>query len=122
MVAAEAGGGYGGYGGGGGRRRGEISNLGRLQSNFIRTDAIVQGNYARAEAARKSAFVQEAAANLKDQLLRPGVLKDDAHLKALGTSLYCRYYGDDTPSIDEPPVPEDPIQELKARAMGLTHR
>ena len=108
--------GYGGYG------RGEISDLGHLRSNYIRTDSIVQANYARSEAARKSAFVQESAANLKEQLLTPGILKDDARLKALGTSLYCRYYGDETPSVDEPPVPDDPVQELKARAMGLTHR
>jgi tetratricopeptide (TPR) repeat protein len=109
-----------GYGGGWGR--GEISDLGRLRSNYIRTDAQVQANYARSESARKSAFVQESTANLKDQMLKPGILKDDARLKALGTTLYCRYYGDETPSVDEPPVPEDPIQELKARAMGLTHR
>jgi TolA-binding protein len=107
---------YGGY------RRGEISSMARLSSNYIRTDSIVQANYARAEAARKAAFVQESAANLKDQMLKPTVLKDDAKLKALGTTLYCRYYGDETPSVDEPPVPEDPILELKARAMGLTHK
>ncbi len=105
------------YGGGGYGRR-EISDMGRLQSNYIRTDAVVQANYARTEAARKAAFVQEAAANLKDQLLRPGTLRDDAHLKALGTTLYCRYYGDDTPSIDEPPVPEDPIQGIKSQSDG----
>jgi hypothetical protein len=82
----------------------------------------VQANKARIEAAQKAASVQESAANLKDQLLRPGRLKDDAQLKALGTSLYCRYYGDASPSTDEPTVPEDPVQELKARAMGLTHK
>jgi len=116
-------GGYGGYGGGmTAYNRREISNMGRLQSNYVRTDFQVQANKARIEAAQKAAFVQESAANLKDQLLKGAVLKDDAKLKALGTSLYCRYFGDDTPSVDEPPVPEDPIVELKARAIGLTHR
>lgn len=45
----------------------------------------------------------------------------DAKLKALGTNLYVRYYGDDTPSYDLPPVPEDPIQELRAKALRLSH-
>jgi len=112
----------GGYGGGGGRGGREISNLGRLQSNYLRSDAIVQANKARYEAAQKAAFVQESAANLKDQLLKPSALKDDARLKALGTSLYCRYYGDETPSTDDPVVPADPVLELRAKALGLKHK
>ncbi|MBS2008802.1 MAG: tetratricopeptide repeat protein [Cyanobacteria bacterium SZAS TMP-1] len=120
------GGGFGGGGGGGGAPNNyisrEISDVGRLRSNYIRTDSRVQANMARIAAAQKAAFVQESAANLKDQLLKPSVLRDDARLKALGTSLYCRYYGDETPSVDEPPVPEDPVLELKARAIGMTHR
>ncbi|MBU6453781.1 MAG: hypothetical protein KGS72_18520 [Cyanobacteria bacterium REEB67] len=115
---------YGGYGGGGyggmtAYDRQEISDMGRLRSNYVRTDSIVQGNKARTEAALKASYAQESAANLKDQLLKGKVLPDDAQLKALGTSLYCRYFGDETPSIDEPPVPDDPILELRAKALTL---
>ena len=117
--------GYGRGGRGGGMSsydRREISDMGRLQSNYVRTDSIVQANKARIESAQKAVFVQESAANLKDQILKPKILQDDAQLKALGTSLYCRYYGDETPSVDEPPVPDDPVMELRAKAMGLGHR
>jgi tetratricopeptide (TPR) repeat protein len=112
-------GGGGGYGGMTAYDRQEISDLGRLRSNYVRTDAAVQGNKARAEAALKASYVQESAANLKDQLLKGKFLPDDAVLKALGTSLYCRYFGDETPSVDEPPVPDDPVLELRAKALTL---
>lgn len=110
--AGPGGGGYSAY------DRQEISNLGRINSDWQRRDAQVQANKARLEAALKSGYVTESAANLKDLLLAP-TLPGDAKLKALGTNLYVRYYGDETPSYDLPPVPEDPIQELKAKALQM---
>lgn len=130
------GGGYGyhtnarhyGYGGGYGANnaanqydREEISNLGDIRANYVLTDGRVQGNRARQEAAEKAANVQESATNLKDLMLQP-TKPGRAHLKALGTNLYVRYYGDETPSYDYPNVPDDPVEELRAQALRLSSR
>ena len=66
----------------------------------------------------KALYVAESAANLKDQLLkapRPG----DARLRALGTNLYVRYFGDESSSEKSMPVPDDPPIELRATALKL---
>lgn len=112
--------GYGSTGAASAYDQREISNLGQINSSYQRTDAQVQGNKARIEAAGKATSVTESAANLKDLMMAP-YFPGDAKLKALGTNLYVRYYGDDTPSYDLPPVPEDPIQELRAKALRLSH-
>lgn len=107
---------YGGYGGGAAN---DISNMAQIQTNWMRTDARVQANLARQAAANKAAMVNESAANLKDLMLSKH-LPGDATLHALGTNLYVRYYGDDTPSYDGQLVPEDPpAQSLHARAEAL---
>jgi tetratricopeptide (TPR) repeat protein len=117
-----------GYGGGYGANnaanqydREEISNLGDIRANYVLTDGRVQGNRARQEAAEKAANVQESAANLKDLMLQP-TKSGGAHLRALGTNLYVRYYGDETPSYDYPIVPDDPVEELRAQALRLSNR
>ncbi len=117
-----------GYGGGYGTNNAanqydgeEISNLGEIRANYVLTDGRVQGNRARQEAAEKAANVQESAANLKDLMLQP-TKPGGAHLRALGTNLYVRYYGDETPSYDYPIVPDDPVEELRAQALRLSNR
>lgn len=96
----------------------EMSNLGQINASYQQSDARVQGNLARIEASTKAAAVAECATNLKDQMMQPA-RPGDAKLKALGTNLYVRYYGDDTPSYDDPQPPEDPLQELHAKALSL---
>ncbi len=107
------------------RRRGyqlyndnEMSNLENLRTSYLRNDAIVQGTRARAEATRKAAFVAQSASNLKSLMMQP-TRPGNAKLRALGTNLYVRYYGSDTPSWTEAPVPEDPAIELAAKANKL---
>lgn len=116
-------GGYGGYGGGGGGgAAGEISNMAQIQTSWQRTDARVQANLARQAAANKAAMVNESAANLKNQMFSKQI-PGDATLHALGTNLYVRYYGNDTPSYDAPLVPEDPpAAEMRARAQSLMRK
>ncbi len=107
------------------RRRGyqlyndnEMSNLESLRTSYLRNDAVVQGTRARAEATRKAAFVAQSASNLKSLMMQP-TRPGNAKLRALGTNLYVRYYGNETPSWTESPVPEDPAIELAAKANKL---
>lgn len=93
----------------------EISNQAQIRTSYIRYDGQTQANQARAAAALKAAYVNESAANLKEQI-DARHLPEDAHLRALGTNLYVRYYGEAGPSYDQPAVPEDPITELSAKA------
>lgn len=120
------GGGYGvggfgaGYGGSGSNGwAGEISNLGAIRSNYVRTDAQVQANRANIEGYSKAASVQESATNLKDQMLQP-LLPGDARLRALGTSLYARYYGDGMPSTDERPLVDPSLPGMHATAQSIS--
>ncbi len=114
-----AGGGFAGTGQGGRNYYpGEISNLNYLRNSWARTDARVRALAVQREAAQRAAYVAESAANLKDQLLRPQK-KGTARLRALGTNIYVRYYGDETPSSAEEIVPEDPALELRAKPEQL---
>ncbi|QQR57135.1 MAG: hypothetical protein IPG59_19445 [Candidatus Melainabacteria bacterium] len=107
------GGGGGGFRGlGGGYGPGEISDLNYLRGNYGRTDVRVRAMASQREAAQRAAYVAESATNLKDQLLRPHK-KGQARLRALGTNVYVRYYGDETPSSSDEKIPEDP--EIKPR-------
>jgi len=121
------GGGFGGggfAGGGGGRRGGrgyipgEISDLNYMRSSWARTDARVRAMAAEREASQKAAYVAESAANLKEQLVRPAK-KGGVNLRALGTNVYVRYYGDETPSSSDDKIPQDPALELKATPQQL---
>ncbi|MCW5823808.1 MAG: hypothetical protein KIT34_13465 [Cyanobacteria bacterium TGS_CYA1] len=114
--------GLGGGGGRGGRNGfaypGEISDLNYMRSNWARTDSRVRAMAVQREAAQRAAYVAESATNLKDQLLRPAK-KGGARLRALGTNVYVRYYGDETPSSTDEKVPEDPALELRAKQQQL---
>ncbi|MBP9091480.1 tetratricopeptide repeat protein [bacterium] len=96
----------------------EQSNLANLRNNYVRNDAAVQATKIRAEAARKAAFVAQSAADLKAQMMQP-VRPGNARLRALGTNLYVRYYGSDTPSWNDGPVADDAPVELAAKAHKL---
>jgi tetratricopeptide (TPR) repeat protein len=96
----------------------EMSDINMLRTSYLRNDAVVQGMRARVEATRKAAHVAQSAANLKALMMQPS-RPGDAKLRALGTNLYVRYYGSDTPSWSEAPVPEDPAIELAAKAHKL---
>lgn len=102
----------------GGGERHEMSDLSIMNNYYMQTDWVRQNYLARAEAARKAAFVNESAANLKAQMLQP-LSPGGSRLRALGTNLYVRYYGDDNPSIVDPPVPEDPEIELTAKSLAV---
>lgn len=91
----------------------EISNIAAIRRNYILTDAQTQANRARLEGSQKSNFAYESATNLKDQILAP-VKPGSAQLKALGTSLYARYYGTGVPSTDEIIIFDPPPPELHA--------
>ena len=96
----------------------EQSNLANIRNNYVRNDAAVQATKIRAEAARKAAFVAQSAADLKSQMMQP-VRTGNAKLRALGTNLYVRYYGSDTPSWNDGPVADDAPVELAAKAHKL---
>lgn len=96
----------------------EQSNLANIRNNYVRNDAAVQATKIRAEAARKAAFVAQSAADLKAQMMQP-VRPGNAKLRALGTNLYVRYYGSDTPSWNDGPVADDAPVELAAKAHKL---
>ncbi len=96
----------------------EQSNLANIRNNYVRNDAAVQATKIRAEAARKAAFVAQSAADLKAQMMQPA-RPGNAKLRALGTNLYVRYYGSDTPSWNDDPVADDAPVELAAKAHKL---
>lgn len=94
------------------------SNEIALKQSFVRMDAMVQMARVRQEAARRAANTQEAANNLKTQIsakLMPG----DAKLRAFGTTLHARYYGDETYNLAPWYIPREMPLQLKARAVLL---
>lgn len=98
------------------RRDDEVSSRSFIQNSYLRTDAMRESALARIEAAQRALETQKSATNLKvllaDRNHRPG----NARLRALGTNLYVRFYGD--PSRDDVP-PEDPVLQLRAKAGSL---
>jgi tetratricopeptide (TPR) repeat protein len=91
----------------------EISNLDYIRTNYLRTDGQVQANLAMNDGYMRASSAYDSATNLKEQLLQP-VAPGGAHLRALGTSLYARYYGDGSPSTEDPPVVDAPLPGLLA--------
>ena len=76
-------------------------------------DAQIQGTNARINAAERNAFTQESANNLKHLMgvkNKPG----NAHLRAWGTDLNTRYYGDDTYLYAPYFIPREYPAELRA--------
>lgn len=96
----------------------EISDLNYIRTNYLRTDGQVQANAALIDGYQRSSSAFESGTNLKNQLLQP-VAPGAAHLRALGTSLYARYYGDGTPSTDDPPVLDAALPGLLATPKTL---
>ncbi len=95
----------------------EISDLAQIRTNYIRTDGQVQANNALIEATNKGRSAFDSAANLKDQLVQLQPTPGAPRLRALGTCLYVRYYGDGMPSrADVPPLIDPPMPELHAVA------
>ena len=94
----------------------DVSNLDYIRSNYLRSDGIVQANLALIDGNKKSTAVFESGTNLKDQMLKP-TQPGGAKLRALGTSLYARYYGEGLPSQADPPM-QDPLPaQLQATAV-----
>lgn len=96
----------------------EVSDMAMINGYWALSDFAVQSYRARAEAARKAALVAQSAADLKAQMLQP-VSPGGPSLRALGTNLYVRYYGNENSSIVDPPAPDDPVVELAAQAKKL---
>ncbi|MBX9720748.1 MAG: hypothetical protein K2X81_05090, partial [Candidatus Obscuribacterales bacterium] len=57
----------------------------------------------------------------KDQILQP-VAPGGAKLRALGTSLYARYYGDGMPSSDDPPMIDPALPAMHATAKSIEEK
>ena len=95
----------------------EISDLAQIRTNYIRTDGQVQANNALIEGTNRGQSAFDSAANLKDQLVQLQPTPAAPRLRALGTCLYVRYYGDGMPSrADVPPLIDPPMPELHAVA------
>lgn len=96
----------------------EISDLNYIKTDYLRTDGQAQANLALTEGVQKSNTLYETSTSLKEQLLQP-VKPGGAKLRALGTNLYARYYGDGTPSTDDPAIVDPPPAGLEASAKRL---
>lgn len=102
-----------------GNDRNEVSDRLQINSYWAITDYNTRLYRARAEAVRKAALVAQSAADLKAQMLQPAA-PGGTTLRALGTNLYVRYYGDENSSLAESAVPEDPPVELSAKAKKIS--
>ncbi len=94
------------------------SNELALKQAFVRTDAMVQAAKARQEAAKRAADTRESANNLK-ALITAKHLPGDAKLRAFGTTLNTRYYGDETYNLAPHYIPREAPLELKASAKSI---
>lgn len=96
----------------------DVSQQYWLQSSYLRTDYLRQAALARAEAAKRAFEVQKSANNLKmllaDSQAHPG--SNGPKLRALGTNLYIRNYGEDREDLE---LPVDPPIEMRAKQMKL---
>lgn len=94
----------------------ELSNRAQINANYQVTDSRVQARRYQQEALYQAAELQNSANNLTSLLSetkKPGEPK----LRALGTNLFVRNYGEfDRDDI----APEDPQMELKATARRLS--
>ena len=88
------------------------------KQRYMRSDSIVQQARARQEAAQRAAATQEAANNLKS-LITAKALPGDAKLRAFGTGLNTRYYGNETYNLAPWYIPREAVQELKAKPVLL---
>jgi tetratricopeptide (TPR) repeat protein len=95
----------------------EISNQYVLRASYQLTDSQVQANRYWQDAANAARFTRESANSLK-QLLSEAPKSNSAapRLRALGTNLYVRNYGD----YDDELPPADPPLELRAQAKSFS--
>ena len=98
--------------------QGAYSNENALKSSFVRADAQIQAVKARDDAAKRAASAQESANNLKS-LITAKLLPGDAKLRAFGTTLNARYYGDETYNLAPWYIPRERTRELKAQAVTM---
>lgn len=94
------------------------SNEIALKQNFVRMDSMVQSARIRQDAAQRATYAQESANNLK-ALMTTKLLPGDAKLRAFGTTLNARYYGDETYNLAPWYIPREAPLELKAQAALL---
>jgi tetratricopeptide (TPR) repeat protein len=92
-----------------------IMSEAQRQANYINLDTQVQANKYRFDA-RHAATETQLSANTLKQLLSEAPKTGQPHLRALGTNLYVRNYG----TFDDGPVPEDPLEELRASALKFS--
>ncbi|MBX9689012.1 MAG: hypothetical protein K2X27_20050 [Candidatus Obscuribacterales bacterium] len=95
-----------------------FSNEMALKQSYVRTDAMTQVARARQDAALRSTYTYESANNLKS-LLTAKLLPGDAKLRAFGTTLHARYYGDETYNLAPTYIPREAPFELKASAASI---
>jgi tetratricopeptide (TPR) repeat protein len=96
---------------------GDMSSMYAINTSYIRTDGQVQANLARAAAAKAQTELQTSANNL-EYLLADKKQPGEAKLRAFGTNLFVRYYGNE--DHEAPTAPPDPMIELKATQMRLS--
>ncbi|HEY9734346.1 MAG TPA: hypothetical protein V6C89_20715 [Drouetiella sp.] len=106
------------------RRRSYTPNTSQLSAyNYTATgaaDAQVQAMRRQQADAQSALYAQDSANNL-ERLMGERSSSGSPRLRALGTNLFVRYYGNhdqDGSEVSTPPA--DPVQELKAREMSLT--
>jgi tetratricopeptide (TPR) repeat protein len=89
-----------------------------IRRDYIHTDWTVQSTRVRQDAAKRAEYAQESANNLK-MLLSTKLMPGDAKLRALGTTLHARYYGDETYNLAPYYIPREAPLELKAQPLSL---
>jgi len=107
----------GGRGRGTTYQMGEMSNMYAIRTSYIRSDGQVQANLARAAGTQAQAELQSSANNLQ-YLLADKKHEGQAKLRAFGTNLFVRYYGNE----DHEPqtAPPDPLVQLRATQLRLS--
>lgn len=108
----------------------DISNRHQTQANQVATsrigyrsdglmiDSRIQSNNARIEGALRAAHTVESANNLK-HMLAVKKMPGDANLRAWGTTLTTRYYGNETYLNAPYYIPKEAPMELKAIVQSL---
>jgi tetratricopeptide (TPR) repeat protein len=96
----------------------ELAHTNQVKSNLLRSDSRMQASRAMAGGFKSCVAVCDSSSALKNQLLQRAP-QGSPRLRALGTSLYARYYGDGMPSFEEPLAVDPPPEALKATAKSL---
>jgi len=89
-----------------------------FRADFSMIDSRIQSNNARIEGALRAAHTVESANNLK-HILAVKKMPGDANLRAWGTTLTTRYYGNETYLTAPYYIPKERPMELKAIVQSL---